>query len=97
LMLPEIDGLTLCRRLREQRRSAPVLMLTARGTVADRVAGLDAGADDYLVKPFAVAELLARIRALARRPFGLRGPHLQAGDLVLDPLRYEALRAGHRL
>jgi two-component system copper resistance phosphate regulon response regulator CusR len=97
VMLPAMDGITLCRRMREQRHNAPVLMLTARGTVVDRVAGLDAGADDYLVKPFAVAELLARVRALARRPFGLRGPYLRTGDLVLDSMRYEAVRAGHRL
>jgi two-component system response regulator MprA len=96
-MLPELDGFTLCRRLREGRRQAAVLMLTARGAVEDRVLGLDAGADDYLVKPFAMAELRARVRALARRPFGFRGPELRVGDLVVNPLRYEAFRAGHRL
>ncbi len=97
LMLPQIDGITLCHRLRGQQCTVPVLMLTARGTVADRVAGLDAGADDYLVKPFALAELRARVRTLARRPFGLRGPLLRAGDLVLDAARYQATRAGRRL
>ena len=97
VMLPEIDGFTVCRRLREQRVHSAVLMLTARGAIEDRVLGLDVGADDYLVKPFAMAELKARVRALARRPAGLRGPDLQVGTLVLNPLRYEASRAGHRL
>src|SRR5829696_3676628 len=68
IMLPGIDGLELCRRLRRRRLRTPLLLLTARDSVADRVAGLDAGADDYLVKPFAIAELAARLRALARRP-----------------------------
>src|SRR5690349_15403858 len=67
ILIPEMDGLAVCRELRSQRNRAPILMLTARDTVDDRVAGLDAGADDYLVKPFAIKELLARIRALARR------------------------------
>jgi two-component system OmpR family response regulator len=97
LMLPGVDGVTLCRKLRDEQHTMPVLMLTARGAVADRVAGLDAGADDYLVKPFALAELRARVRALARRPFGRRGPYLRAGDLVLDTMQYQAKRAGHRL
>ena len=97
VMLPEMDGFTLCRRLRLQHLQAPVLMLTALGEIEDRVLGLDAGADDYLVKPFAMDELRARVRALSRRPFGLRGPELRIGDLVLNPLRYEATRAGHRL
>ncbi len=66
-MLPDVDGVTVCRRLRDARASVPVLMLTARGDVKDRVAGLDAGADDYLVKPFEIEELLARIRAIGRR------------------------------
>src|SRR5262245_32655397 len=76
VMLPELDGFSVCRRLREAREYAAVLMLTARAAVEDRVLGLDVGADDYLVKPFAVAELRARVRALARRPAGLRGPEL---------------------
>jgi DNA-binding response OmpR family regulator len=97
VMLPEMDGFSVCRRLRARRDQAAVLMLTARGAVEDRVTGLDAGADDYLVKPFAVAELRARVRALARRPAGLRGPALRVGSLTLDPLRREVRRAGHRL
>lgn len=97
VMLPEIDGFTICRRLREAGVRSAVLMLTARDAVEDRVNGLDAGADDYLVKPFAVAELRARVRALARRPAGLRGPELRVTDLVLDPIRREVHRAGHCL
>ena len=96
LMLPELDGLELCRRMRAEGADAPVLMLTARGAVEDRVAGLNAGADDYLVKPFAMEELLARVNALLRR----RGrdldavPDLRVGDLTLDLVRHEARRAG---
>jgi DNA-binding response OmpR family regulator len=97
VMLPELDGFTVCRRLRAADGRAAVLMLTARDAVEDRVQGLDAGADDYLGKPFAVEELRARVRALARRPAGLRGPELRIADLTLDPLRREAHRAGRRL
>ena len=85
VMLPGLDGFELCRRLREAGRWSPVLMLTARDSVEDRVAGLDAGADDYLVKPFSFAELLARLRSLARRPALERPAVLEAGDLRLDP------------
>jgi two-component system OmpR family response regulator len=85
VMLPGIDGFETCRRLRAAGVWAPVLMLTARDTVEDRVAGLDTGADDYLVKPFAFAELLARLRALARRGTDERPSVLQVGDLTLDP------------
>jgi two-component system response regulator MprA len=97
VMLPEIDGFSICRRLRDGRVRSAVLMLTARDAIDDRVKGLDAGADDYLVKPFAMAELRARVRALTRRPASLRGPELQVADLVLDPLRREVRRAGQRL
>ena len=86
VMMPHVDGLTVCRRMRERGIRTPVLMLTARHEVSDRVAGLDAGADDYLVKPFALDELLARVRALLRRTDA--GPDtetLVVGDLVLDP------------
>ena len=85
VMLPGIDGFETCRRLRAGDVWAPVLMLTARGEVEDRVAGLDGGADDYLVKPFALAELGARLRALARREVRERPAVLQVGDLRLDP------------
>jgi two-component system OmpR family response regulator len=84
LMLPELDGLEVCRRIRAADVRAPVLMLTAMASVPDRVAGLDAGADDYLVKPFAFDELLARLRALARRGNVARSEELQVGDLLLD-------------
>ncbi len=85
VMLPGINGFDTCRQLRSNGVWAPVLMLTARDSVADRVAGLDTGADDYLVKPFAFAELLARLRALARRGDVDRPPVLEVGDLRLDP------------
>jgi two-component system OmpR family response regulator len=85
VMLPGTDGFAVCRRLREDGRWSPVLMLTARDAVEDRVAGLDAGADDYLTKPFSFAELLARLRALARRPPLERPAILAVGDLRLDP------------
>ena len=85
VMLPELDGLEVCRQLRAGNRWAPVLMLTARDAVPDRVAGLDAGADDYLTKPFSFSELLARLRALVRRGQGERPAVLRIGDLALDP------------
>jgi two-component system OmpR family response regulator len=85
LMLPDIDGFTVCRRLREQDVWTPVLMLTARDAVADRVTGLDVGADDYLLKPFAMDELLARLRALVRRGAQARPAVLEVGELRLDP------------
>jgi DNA-binding response OmpR family regulator len=92
-MLPEMDGLEICRAVRAHNSGVPVLMLTARGAVEDRVAGLDAGADDYLVKPFAMQELLARVRALLRRG---RAPEsdgrLKVADLTLDLVRHEARR-----
>ena len=92
LMLPGLDGIQVCRRLRETGVWAPVLMLTARDAVQDRVAGLDAGADDYLPKPFSFAELLARLRALARRGTAERPAVLEVGDLRLDPARRQAWR-----
>jgi len=92
VMLPGISGFETCRRLRTSGVWAPVLMLTARDSVEDRVAGLDTGADDYLVKPFAFAELLARLRALVRRGEHERPSVLQVGDLQLDP----ATRRVHR-
>ena len=92
--LPDGDGLMLCREQRAQGAATPILALTARDTLGDKVAGLDAGADDYLVKPFAFAELLARVRALLRRPGGERAPVLAVGELRLDPATGEASRAG---
>jgi DNA-binding response OmpR family regulator len=89
IMLPEIDGITLCRQLRFQGYDLPILMLTARDTIPDRVMGLDAGADDYLIKPFALQELSARIRALLRRGKIDLPPVLSWGELRLDPNTYE--------
>jgi two-component system, OmpR family, response regulator len=94
VMLPDFDGFEVSRRLREAGRWSPVLMLTARDAVADRVAGLDAGADDYLTKPFSFAELLARLRALVRRGAAERPPVLRVGDLELDPARRIVTRDG---
>lgn len=92
VMMPHVDGLTAARRLRERFKALPILMLTARHEVSDRVAGLDAGADDYLVKPFALDELLARLRALLRRTSLAEGEELTLGDLRLDPKRRSATR-----
>jgi two-component system OmpR family response regulator len=94
LMLPGIDGLEVCTRLREAGIWTPILMLTARDAVSDRVAGLDRGADDYLTKPFSFAELLARLRALARRGRAERPTELRAGDLRLDPAKRRVSRGG---
>jgi DNA-binding response OmpR family regulator len=92
-MLPgSMDGVRLCQKLREEGISTPVIMLTARGTIGDRVEGLNSGADDYLVKPFSFDELTARVRALLRRPPVQVGTKLQAGDLTLDPQTYEVKR-----
>jgi two-component system OmpR family response regulator len=93
VMLPGIDGFEVCRRLRDQERWAPVLMLTARDQVEDRIRGLDAGSDDYLTKPFSFAELVARLRALLRRGSHERPTVLAVGDLRLDPGRRRAWRA----
>jgi two-component system OmpR family response regulator len=97
VMLPGFDGFELCRRIREAGIWVPVLMLTARDEVGDRVRGLDAGADDYLVKPFSLLELAARLRALARRDDRRRPAVLSEGDLQLDPASKRALRAGTEL
>lgn len=96
-MMPGIDGLGVCRHLREVGDQTPILMLTARDTVADRVGGLDAGADDYLVKPFELAELLARIRSLLRRQAVALSDVLQVGDLVIDLARHSVTRAGRHI
>jgi two-component system OmpR family response regulator len=92
LMLPGVDGIEVCRRMREDGVWAPVLMLTARDAVEDRIAGLDAGADDYLPKPFSFAELLARLRALMRRDLPSRPAVIEVGDLRLDPASRQVWR-----
>jgi two-component system copper resistance phosphate regulon response regulator CusR len=94
VMMPVKDGYAVCRELRATGIRAPILMLTARAAVDDRVAGLDAGADDYLAKPFDFKELLARLRALLRRPHALRPPEVRAGDLLLNTASHAATRAG---
>jgi len=97
VMLPGADGFEVCRRLRRDGIWTPVLMLTARDAVDDRVGGLDAGADDYLTKPFAFEELLARLRALTRRAPVERPPVIEVGDLRLDPAAHRAWRADQEL
>ena len=98
VLMPFVDGLGVCRRLRADGNRVPVLMLTARDAVPDRVAGLDAGADDYLVKPFVLEELLARLRALLRRTESpARSERLRFADLCLDLGAYEAWRGGRRI
>ena len=94
IMLPKVDGFQVLRRLRARKPAVPVLVLTARGTVEDRVRGLDLGADDYLVKPFALAELTARVRALLRRGVRESAAELRVDDLVLDAARRRVTRAG---
>jgi DNA-binding response OmpR family regulator len=97
LMLPKIDGIAVCRRLREQGKRVPVLMLSARDLLEDRVGGLNAGADDYLVKPFAIEELLARVRALTRRQADAPRSILRVADLELDPLTRRARRGPRQI
>jgi two-component system copper resistance phosphate regulon response regulator CusR len=97
VMLPIFDGYTVCRKLRAAGSRHPVLMLTARDAVDDRVQGLDSGADDYLTKPFDFKELLARIRALLRRPHEIRPDVLRVSDLMLDTGNHSAARAGRPL
>lgn len=94
IMLPKRDGMSVLRELRQHQIDLPVLMLTAKDAVEDRVAGLNAGCDDYLPKPFAFAELLARTRALLRRRAGEKSVVLRSGDLVMDPLAHRVTRAG---
>jgi two-component system response regulator MprA len=94
VLMPNVDGIEVCRRLRRLGHTVPILMLTARDGVNDRVTGLDAGADDYVVKPFALEELFARVRALLRRTGNGTGEVLRFADLELDPMRYEVRRGG---
>ncbi len=88
LMLPKMDGMTVCKKLRNDGNHTPILILTAKGEITDKVDGLNSGADDYLVKPFAFAELVARIKALSRRPKQDLGTNLKAGELTLDTVNY---------
>jgi two-component system OmpR family response regulator len=97
VMIPGPDGFEVCRRMRTAGNWTPVLLLTARDAVDDRVAGLDAGADDYLTKPFAMGELFARLRAITRREPAARPVALRVGDLVLDPARHEVHRGGNEI
>jgi DNA-binding response OmpR family regulator len=96
-MLPEIDGIQICRDLRNKKNSTPILILTAKDKIQDRVEGLDAGADDYLTKPFAFEELLARVRALLRRPQKIDNNILRIGTLTLNTLGFEARRSGKKI
>jgi len=93
LMLPKIDGMTICRNLREEGIHTPILMLTAKGQIEDKVNGLNCGADDYLTKPFSFLELLARIKALTRRPKQVIDPILKVNGLTLDTTNYEVKRS----
>ena len=94
LMLPEMDGVTICKELRKNKIHTPILMLTAKGQIQDKIKGLDSGADDYLTKPFSFEELLARIRALIRRPKTQLDPILSVDDLQFDPKAFQVKRQG---
>lgn len=97
LMLPEMDGLTICKNLRSGGNHTPILILTAKGQLGDKVEGLNSGADDYLVKPFAFDELLARIKALSRRPKLVHGEKLKAGEVELNTNTYEVNKSGKEI
>jgi len=97
LMIPKIEGLTLCKKLRQDKISTPILMLTAKDSVNDKVTGLDSGADDYLTKPFAFKEFLARIRVLLRQNKGVIPTKLQVADLVMDILTHKVTRDGKEI
>ncbi len=94
LMLPKMDGMEICKKLRAEENHTPILMLTARGDIGDRVDGLNSGADDYLVKPFAFEELLARVKALNRRPKVTSGEELKVNDLILNTNTFEVKKGG---
>ena len=93
ILLPEIDGFSVCKQLRAKGIKTPIIMLTCLGTIEERIKGLDAGGDDYLVKPFVLPELLARIRALLRREKDVKPVILRVGDLTLDPATHEVRTA----
>lgn len=97
LMLPGLDGIKICQKLRQNAIATPILMLTAKGQIPDKVNGLNVGADDYMVKPFAFEELLARIKALSRRPRLALGTILMSGDLTLDTITYHVERNGNNI
>jgi len=97
LMLPGMDGMKICKKLREEKNHTPILVLTAKGQLDDKVEGLNSGADDYLVKPFAFAELIARIRALSRRPIDSLNPVLKVEDLELNNNKYLVSRSGKNI
>ncbi|MDD5687405.1 MAG: response regulator transcription factor [Elusimicrobia bacterium] len=97
VVIPKIDGITLCRKLREEKINTPILMLTGKDTVKDKVAGLDSGANDYLTKPFAFEELLARVRAITRRKNEKNVTKLVVGDLELDLLTHKVMRANKEI
>lgn len=97
LMLPKMDGITLCKTIKEEGVPAPIIMITAKGTVKDKVTGLDAGADDYLTKPFAFEELLARIRAISRKKESKETTRLEVDDLILDLVTHKVSRAGEEI
>ena len=92
-MLPGMDGLEICRQLRQKQRHTPILILTAKSQIQDKIVGLDSGADDYLTKPFSFDELLARIRSLTRRPHHVLNPILKVDDLTLNTVTFEVMRA----
>jgi len=96
-MLPEVDGVQICRALRDKDLNTPILILTAKDKIRDRVEGLNAGADDYLVKPFAFEELLARVRALLRRPQKVTDSLLKVDNLTLERVNFEVKRAGKKI
>ena len=97
IMLPGLGGIDVCKKLREEGNHTPVLMLTAKGQVKDKVTGLDIGADDYVVKPFSFEELFARVRALIRRPKKAQSPVLKAKDLEVDPNAFKVKRGGKKI
>jgi len=97
LMLPQMDGVTVCKKLREAKVKSPIIMLTAKDTVQDKVTGLDSGADDYVTKPFSFEELLARMRAVLRKEEARGATKLQAADLVLDLVAHKVARGGNEI